>query len=496
MTDGSIVLALTDESATVALAADIAAVTSPGDVLALSGGLGSGKTTFARAFLRAFTAISDLEVPSPTFTLVQTYTEGRFPVAHFDLYRIAAAEEAEELGFADALELGAVLVEWPERAAALMPREALEMAFDLAGGHHRVTLRAAGGWAGRVRRTLEIRRFLDAAGCGTASRNHVQGDVSARRYERVLTPQGARIVMDWPPRDPPAATSYDAQVSRAAGAGAFVAVGAALRSLGLSTPEILAADEEHGLLLLEDFGTVAIVDGDGPMAACYGAVVDVLAHIHGTPRSAALPPDGKVTLPAYDRPVMATELTLFTTHYLPFVGARADDDAHLAFADLWTGLFDRLHAGERNWVLRDVQSSNILWLGERQGLARVGILDFQDALYGSPAYDVVSLLQDARVSVPPVLEASLRDRYIAARRQSQPDFDEAAFLQAYAVLGVQRAMKVLGIFARLAADEGRDGYLAHMPRLREYLARNFTHPVLSGLALWYEELMSRNDAAR
>ncbi|MFZ4532283.1 MAG: aminoglycoside phosphotransferase family protein, partial [Alsobacter sp.] len=131
-------------------------------------------------------------------------------------------------------------------------------------------------------------------------------------------------------------------------------------------------------------------------------------------------------------------------------------------------------------------SPNLMWLPEREGLARIGLLDFQDAVLGHPAYDVVSLLQDARVDVAEDLELRLLGHYARQRRAAQPEFDMGAFARAYAVFGAQRATKILGIFARLDRRDGKPAYLRHLPRIEHYIRRDLAHPVLADLKVWYE----------
>jgi aminoglycoside/choline kinase family phosphotransferase len=141
--------------------------------------------------------------------------------------------------------------------------------------------------------------------------------------------------------------------------------------------------------------------------------------------------------------------------------------------------------------LRDYHSPNLIWLPEREGLARVGIIDFQDAVMGPPAYDVASLLQDARATVPPDLELKLIGVYARERRAADPQFDVAAFARAYAIMGTQRATKILGIFARLDRRDGKPHYLRHLPRIEAYLMRNLAHPSLAKLKGWYENYLPR-----
>lgn len=477
---------LVDESATCRLAEDVAAILAPGDVIALSGDLGAGKTTFARALLRAFCGDPGLEVPSPTFTLVQTYSDGRFPVAHFDFYRLANGDELDEIGFDDALVDGAAMVEWPERAATRLPDERLDLDFAIAGTRRTVAVGGADTVLARFRRSRSIRAFLANAGWGDADRRHLQGDASTRRYERVQTPARKAVLMDWPPprpetpRDP-----YRADTVRP-----FIAVGNALRDAGLSTPAFYSADEDEGFLLMEDLGADGVVANGSPIEARYQLAVAALAEIHKEPRSAELPlPDGTTyRLRDLNVDALSAELGLFPDWYVPHsTGEPLADADRAGFAALWAPLLETLETAERSWALLDFHSPNLLWLPERQGIRMIGLLDFQDALIGPTAYDVASLAQDARVTVPADMEEHLKAHYVALRQAAAPAFDKDAFATAYAILAVQRATRILGVFARLADKFGRPGYLQHIPRVREYLARGLTHPVLSGLRVWYEE---------
>src|SRR5579871_2645992 len=193
---------LPDEAATIALAEDVAACLERGDLVALSGPLGAGKTAFARALIRALADDPGVEVPSPTFTLVQTYAAGRLTVAHFDWYRLADPGELDEIGLDDALAEGASLVEWPERAPGRLPEARLDLGLALAGAGRTASLAAIGPLAGRLRRSRAIRAFLDRAGWPGAVRRHLQGDASTRRYERIRRGEGTAVLMDWLPGEP------------------------------------------------------------------------------------------------------------------------------------------------------------------------------------------------------------------------------------------------------------------------------------------------------
>jgi aminoglycoside/choline kinase family phosphotransferase len=232
------------------------------------------------------------------------------------------------------------------------------------------------------------------------------------------------------------------------------------------------------------------MQGGTSQAELWRAATDALVQLATVPVRDELPLPGGAPpyrVPPQDRGVLEIETELLLDWYWPAVkGAAAPAEIRAGFHAIWQPLFDRLLAMPAQWILRDFHSPNLLWLPERIGLARVGVIDFQDALRGPAAYDLVSLLEDARVDVPADLEDALFVYYCAARREHDEAFDRDAFAFAYAALGAQRNTKILGIFARLAKRDGKPLYLRHIPRLWGYLARNFTHPDLAALRTWYD----------
>jgi aminoglycoside/choline kinase family phosphotransferase len=155
------------------------------------------------------------------------------------------------------------------------------------------------------------------------------------------------------------------------------------------------------------------------------------------------------------------------------------------FAGMWRELLSKPAAAPRTWVMRDFHSPNLIWLDERSDITRVGVIDFQDAVLGPAAYDVVSLLQDARIDVPETVELALLSRYVKARRASDDTFDPAGFAEHYAIMSAQRNTRLLGTFARLNRRDGKPQYLRHQPRIWTYLNRSLAHPVLSQIQGWY-----------
>lgn len=292
--------------------------------------------------------------------------------------------------------------------------------------------------------------FVAQAGWAGAAILPLAGDASFRRYFRVAKPGATAVLMDAPP------PHEDARP--------FVAIARHLRGLGFAAPAILASDMQLGLVLLEDFGDDRLRErlDDEPHRehALYGEAVALLADLHAH----ALAP-----VPDYAPAELHREARLFTEWYCPAVGLDVDAGA---YDRAWSAAFSRFDGQPRVTVLRDYHSENIM-LRTGGGL---GLLDFQDALAGHPAYDLVSLLQDARRDVSPAVEAAMRQAY----GDYSPDFDIA-----YAVLGAQRNAKILGIFTRLARRDGKPRYLELLPRVWGYLERDLAHPALTEIADWF-----------
>ncbi|MBE1204297.1 tRNA (adenosine(37)-N6)-threonylcarbamoyltransferase complex ATPase subunit type 1 TsaE [Aminobacter carboxidus] len=485
---------LPDEAATTQLGEDLAMAVLPGDVFLLDGDLGAGKSTLARGLIRTLAGDPAHEVPSPTFTLVQSYDT---PVAvhHFDLYRLSSSDELEELGFDEAVSSGVALVEWPERAAEAMPDTSLRIAFQHEGDGRRVTITGDGPAFGRIARSLAMRDFLTASGWGEAHRARFIGDASARAYETVTLEGHAplvlmnspRMVLGPPVRDgkPYAEIAHTAQT-----VAAFAAIDKALASGGVTVPGIVAQDLDQGFLLLEHLGEGAFLDPDGkPVAARYAAAAELLAMIHGKHWNNRLEvaPGVVHQVPPFDRDALMIEVDLLLAWYVPAVtGAPASDALRDGYHAAWNAAFDRLADKQYGLVLRDYHSPNIIWRSDRLGHDRLGIVDFQDALIGPVAYDVASLAMDARVTVSPDIERSTVDAYVAARRAAG-GFDEAAFREAYAIMAAQRNSKILGIFVRLDRRDGKPQYLRHLPRIRDYLHRSLSHPALAELRDFYRD---------
>jgi tRNA threonylcarbamoyl adenosine modification protein YjeE len=492
-------LALANETATANLMADLALLIGAGDVITLSGDLGAGKTAAARALIRYLAEDPSIEVPSPTFTLAQSYDLPPFPLVHADLYRINDATELEEIGLSPLPEGVVALIEWPERARSAMPADRIDIALS-----HRPALgstaRAAeitgyGRAAGQVARLQALRQFLGLAGLVDAKRQRMAGDASTRSYARLFRDESAVILMNSPRRpDGPAiydGKSYSAAVHLAEDVKPFVAIANGLRERGLSAPAIHHADLDAGFLITEDFGREGFVEGDPPrpIVERYEAATDLLADLHREELPEILPLAPHITykIPVFDVDAMLVEIALMLEWYLPDRRVEPTNNLRAEFVMQWRDLLNKTAATARTWMLRDFHSPNLIWLNERSGICKVGVIDFQDAVLGPAAYDLVSLLQDARLDVPEQLELALLTRYIKARHAADGTFDPAGFAETYAIMSAQRNTRLLGTFARLNRRDGKPQYLRHQPRIWTYLTRSLAHPVLSGIRGWYAD---------
>ncbi len=329
--------------------------------------------------------------------------------------------------------------------------------------------------------------FLRAAGLGDAVRAPLPGDASTRRYERLTTTSGMTLMlMDQAAsaESPPAEPSWTPEQRRASGwnatarlsAGrieAFAAVADHLRSLGLSAPEIVAVDAAAGLAVLEDFGDdlfARVIEAGEAEEPLYLAAVEALAALHeaGTPEilSGAA---GDWPLQTYDAVALKGGADLFVEWMPRLNPALAFTDQALAEWDAaWAPVVDSAESLASVMAHRDYHAENLIWLPGRAGAARVGMIDFQDAVRAHPSWDLHSLLQDARRDVSPALEAKALDHYFSLR----PTLDREAFMRTYAALAALNEARILGIFARLVVRDGKPRYRAFMPRMWAHLERN------------------------
>jgi hypothetical protein len=346
--------------------------------------------------------------------------------------------------------------------------------------------------------------FLAQAGWSNSELVGLRGDASTRRYYRVYRGGRNAMLMDQPqnaeaPPCPPSATPEERRVlgynavARLAGANCarFIATANYLRDRGLAAPEIFAADPAQGFVLLEDFGDdlySEVVGNGADEFALYCAATDAIAHLHNEAAPQLLAEE--MPLYVYDIHACLAETDLMTEWFFPLaLGRAAKPDEVLEHRALWREALEKIPSTRSVFVHRDYHAQNLFWLPARNGLVRVGMIDFQDALAGNRSYDLMSLLEDARRDVAPELALAMRNRYLAAVNADGCTLDEAAFAAEAAVTAAQRNAKIAGIFARLANRDGKRRYLSLVPRVWRYLERDLSHPVLAKLRGWYDRVV-------
>ena len=321
--------------------------------------------------------------------------------------------------------------------------------------------------SGATAREARLREFLAAAGWSAAQRLPLARDASFRSYDRLTLGGAQAVLMDAPP-------------DKGEDVRPFLAVAGQLHRYGYSAPRVLAADEVAGFLLLEDLGdltyTRSLASGADEVAL-YVRATGLLADLH---RRA---PELGYTVPPYDDAKLVAEAALPLDWYFPLVlGRELEPPERAAYEAAWSDALPLLRGSPETLVLRDFHVDNLMVLADRPGIAGCGLLDFQDAVAGPAAYDLVSLLQDSRRDLAAGLEDALLDRYRAA----VPIADPVAFDRSYYALGAQRGLKVFGIFGRQSALYGNPRYLRHIPRIWRHVERDLILAGLDAVRSWLD----------
>ncbi|EJF91110.1 bifunctional tRNA (adenosine(37)-N6)-threonylcarbamoyltransferase complex ATPase subunit type 1 TsaE/phosphotransferase [Bartonella tamiae] len=498
---------LENEKATHFFAQDFSLALRKGDLITLEGDLGAGKSTFARAIIRTLANDMMLDVPSPTFTLVQNYALERFHITHADLYRIFYPEEIDELGFEEARQDGILLVEWPQKAEGALKDIDFSVTFSHEKKGRQIEIEAHDSAAKRLQHSLDIRNFLEKNGRRYYSRRFFTGDASARFYEILIadhnddtvcddhssTPH-TEVLMDAPQMEMPEISpvqtgeNYAKKAHLSETIYQFIGIDRLILNHGFVAPTIHAYDGENGLLIMNDLGREGILDTNcQPLLDRYIASAELLAHFHQKdwPNAVSFS-DFSFQIPSYDRTVLQVEVSLLLDWYVPFkMHQRFYDEQRVEFFAQWSPFFDFFEKAEQTFVMRDFHSPNILWREGENKLNRLGLLDFQDGQIGATAYDVVSLAQDARVALSPEFEKKVVAAYCTERKKLPRFFDEDAFHKIYAIAGAQRSSKILGLFIRLNDRDHKPQYLKLLPHCQDYLKRNLSHPELYNLREFY-----------
>lgn len=498
-------LIVKNEAGTMELGQDICLSIAGGGIIHLRGDLGSGKTTLARSIIRNLSGDINLEVPSPSFSILQEYQIDHNPqiseVLHSDLYRLNDPNDVRELGIEPENSHSLIIVEWPENGGeALLDADLLVQFhdFDVEENTSRtVTISGSKRWMENLSRSLDIRKFLNENWGRKVMRKPLQGDASTRSYETVQLNGNSRILMNAPKQtDGPIIQDnkpYSQIANLAENVTAFVGIAKLLKSNDLMVPTIFSHDLDNGLLLISDLGREQIIDEKHrPIKDRYLASAEMLAQFHNrenVPNQFHIENDINYIIPEFDKPALLIEVSLLADWYAPrFKGKALSGSEFDQFNKIWNDLFILLKQSEKKIALRDFHSPNIIWQPDQESTKRVGVIDFQDAVLAPSAYDLASLGQDARVDVSVNLENEILHRY-CNHRSNTDNFDEALFRRDYAIMAAQRATKILGIFVRLDERDGKPSYLKHLPRMQNYIRRSLKHPVMHEYKKWFETVI-------
>lgn len=465
---------LAGEQQTIDLARRVARYVVAGDVIRLEGDLGMGKSTFARAFIQALAGES-ITVPSPTFTIVQTYTETRLPVAHVDAYRLQHSEELDGLDLFDYFDHGVSLIEWPQNVDEALPQgkplkhhvmeneegDVLTVQLESDGeGARKVTLKAVGSWAMRFGLmfakgadrpvTHEGRMaFLAENGLGDAELENVNGALSFRTYYRLQTEEGSRILMDAPP------PMEDVKP--------FIKIGKVYEDVGVHVPKIYASDEKNGYLLLEDFGgtPLSILETEAEQKAWLEKCVDLLVLMAN-----AQNPEGGME---YTKNSAFGEAFRYTDWYLPYeTGHATESGDRQAFQDIWSELYEKavkVPFALSHW---DFHSDNLMKIADEPSVENIGVLDFQDARFAPITFDLACLLEDRwQKPLSKELKVSIikymYDQLNVDVSDTSVSFDD--FMASYRVVMIHRMLKITGLFNRASKRDGRTDLPWDMPKV-------------------------------
>lgn len=320
-----------------------------------------------------------------------------------------------------------------------------------------------------VERAREIEMFLDDAGWAGAVVTKLAADASFRRYDRVMLNDRRAVLMDAPP------PQEDTRP--------FIRIAKYLTQMGFSAPRIMAEDPERGFLLLEDMGDdtyTRVLADNGDARALYATAIDTLIQLHEVSAPSNIP----AGTPSYDMDALLKEVMLFVDWYLPTItGKKTDLALNASYETAWRAALNHVADARDTLVLRDYHVDNLMWLPNRHGTERCGLLDFQDAVIGSRAYDVMSLIEDARRDIPDIIREEMVSKYLDAF----PEVNAETLRRDIAILGAGRHAKVIGIFTRLSDRDGKTQYLHHISRVWRLLERDLMHPALSDVADWFNQ---------
>jgi len=458
----------------------IAPIFEKGDLLALNGEIGSGKTTLSKHLINYLTETRIDEVNSPTFNLCQTYSKQDLTISHYDFYRLDSLQEIEDLDISDSIKNNFTIIEWANKFSSILPKDHIEIQIKNKSHEREYKILFHGKYTKKITNHKNRLSFLSNSNCNFKKITNMKGDASNRKYYRVNDSKKNFVLMD-ASEDSIKKTTTSKTITD------FIVFGKYLEKIGLRVPKIYRFDIQKQLILEEDLGLTTYNELYSKLSfedLITPAIESLLILVHSNYRNIN-DLDGRAFQPHnFDEKVFINESKIFIDYYWPIVkNSICPEEEKFKFLSIMEQIYLDLST-DKTLILRDYHSPNLHYLQNEKGHRKCAIIDFQDALLGHPLYDLVSLAQDARFTISEDKERYIIDAFKDKFLFNDFQLSRSSFNEQYQILAIQRSLKILGIFARLSLLEGKNNYIIHMPRVVNYIRRSMDCGLLHNLTHW------------
>ena len=467
------------------LAKELVPLLNEGGVMTLNGQIGAGKTTLAKLIIQELTQTPLEDIVSPTFNLYHTYNRDNLEIAHYDFYRIESEIELLEIDLNESLTDKICIIEWADKFRDLLPKDRIEIFITCKKNERVYRINPLGKFREVVSNRAKIENYLGGLDINFTELQRLPGDASKRNYYRVMSPDNTMILMDATQE-----SNIKSKTGLSNGIDDFIKIQKYLDSIDVRVPKLIGRNRIDNILLEEDLGEYSYADmlTKENYQKLYNPAIKTLIHISNINHPKNISTDSNPHyLKEFDLDIYLNEAEIFIDYYWPFIhGKQCNADKKQEFTHVMGEVYSNL-TDDKTLMLRDFHSPNLLFLENEDGFRKCAVIDFQDALFGHPLYDLVSLTNDARTTIDEHQEKYLIDLYKKDFPFNNFQFDSLSFIEQYHILGVQRSIKILGIFARLAILETNQNYLVHMPRVICYIKRIMQSGSIQTLACWLNQ---------
>ena len=467
------------------LAKELVPLLNEGGVMTLNGQIGAGKTTLAKLIIQELTQTPLEDIVSPTFNLYHTYNRDNLEIAHYDFYRIESEIELLEIDLNESLTDKICIIEWADKFRDLLPKDRIEIFITCKKNERVYRINPLGKFREVVSNRAKIENYLGGLDINFTELQRLPGDASKRNYYRVMSPDNTMILMDATQE-----SNIKSKTGLSNGIDDFIKIQKYLDSIDVRVPKLIVRNRIDNILLEEDLGEYSYADmlTKENYQKLYNPAIKTLIHISNINHPKNISTDSNPHyLKEFDLDIYLNEAEIFIDYYWPFIhGKQCNADKKQEFTHVMGEVYSNL-TDDKTLMLRDFHSPNLLFLENEDGFRKCAVIDFQDALFGHPLYDLVSLTNDARTTIDEHQEKYLIDLYKKDFPFNNFQFDSLSFIEQYHILGVQRSIKILGIFARLAILETNQNYLVHMPRVICYIKRIMQSGSIQTLACWLNQ---------